>query len=146
MSTAHSQLPVHRTDLVIRPLGENGRYVVKDPRDGSYFQLGEQERFLLLLLDGEHGADVVSRKFEQQFSEPLTSSDLHGFVKLARGRRLLCEGISPLVGPSHDRRRQSILYWRTSLFDPDRFCTWLEPRIRFFWTKAFLLVSAKFIR
>ena len=44
--------------------------------------------------------------------------------------------------PTPDRTRQSILYWRKSLFDPDRFLTWLAPRLWFFWTRTFLIVSA----
>lgn len=39
-------------------------------------------------------------------------------------------------------RGQSILAWRKSLFDPDRLFTWLEPKLRFFWTRGFLIVSA----
>ena len=42
---------------------------------------------------------------------------------------------------SRAKPKQSILYWRKSIFDPDRFFTWLEPKIRFFWTRAFLVVS-----
>ena len=32
-------------------------------------------------------------------------------------------------------RVQSLLYWRKSLFDPDRLFNWLEPRLRFVWTR-----------
>lgn len=168
MSTLQCELPVRRPDLVIRPLGENGRYVVKDPGAGSYFQLGEQEHFLLLLLDGAHGADAVCRKFEEQFAEPLSVDDLDGFIGIARRQRLLREELPPITpigrqadeefgqletrrstspevpspAPSPPRQRQSLLYWRKSLFDPDRLCTWLEPRIRFFWTRGFLVLSA----
>jgi RNA polymerase sigma-70 factor (ECF subfamily) len=41
-----------RPELVIRPLGEGGPYVVKDPRSGAYYHLGEEEHFLLTQLDG----------------------------------------------------------------------------------------------
>src|SRR5262249_52104990 len=34
------------------------------------------------------------------------------------------------------------LAWRQSLFDPDRLFTWLAPRLWFFWTPMFLIVSA----
>src|SRR5262245_49008498 len=91
MSTIAADLPVRRSDLVIRPIGEQGRYVVKDPGSGSYFQIGEQEHFLLLLLDGQHGADAVCRKFEAQFAESLSAEDLDGFIALARRRRLVRE-------------------------------------------------------
>lgn len=36
----------------------------------------------------------------------------------------------------------SLLFWRKSLFDPDRLFDWLEPKIGFFWTPAFLALSA----
>jgi multidrug resistance efflux pump len=38
-------------------------------------------------------------------------------------------------------RPQSILFWRKSLFDPDRFFDWLVPKIGFFWTPAFFVTS-----
>jgi len=143
MSTLVADLPVRRTDLVISPLGDNGRFVVKDPRTGSYFQLGEQEHFLLLLLDGEHAADTVCRKFEQQFAEPLSGDDLDGFLALARRKRLLRDEQQPDV-PSvpTPRPRQSILYWRKSFWDPDRFFTLLAPKIPFFWTPGFVTIAA----
>src|SRR5262245_8691488 len=160
MSPPASALPTRRTDLIIRPLGERGRFVVKDPGTGSYFHLGEQEHFLLLQLSGEHAAAEVCRAFEERFAEPLSAADLDGFLALARGKGLL-EGAQrdagspvqetapavstapaprPAVAPA--RFRQSILYWRASLVDPDRFCTWLEPKIRWVWTRAFLAFSA----
>src|SRR5215471_19303276 len=49
-------LPARRSDLVIRALGEEGRYVVKDPRTSAYFQFGTEEHFLLAHLDGRQTA------------------------------------------------------------------------------------------
>jgi multidrug efflux pump subunit AcrA (membrane-fusion protein) len=40
------------------------------------------------------------------------------------------------------RRRQSPLYLRFKLFDPDRLLGWLEPRTRLFYSKTFLWASA----
>ncbi len=42
-------------------------------------------------------------------------------------------------------RRQSILYRRKSLFDPDRLFTWLAPRLWMLWTRPFLVFSASCI-
>lgn len=42
-------------------------------------------------------------------------------------------------------RRQSLLAWRVNLFDPDRLFTWLAPKIGFFWTPAFVVLSALFV-
>src|SRR5262249_36828591 len=35
--------PGRRPELVIRPLGDDGQHVVKDPATGGYFRLGAQE-------------------------------------------------------------------------------------------------------
>jgi multidrug efflux pump subunit AcrA (membrane-fusion protein) len=156
-SALATQLPARRTDLIVRPIGEGGRYVVKLPGTHNYFHLGEEEHFLLSQLDGQQDGEDVCAAFESQFGEPLTEEDLDGFVEMAREQGLLqaSGGREPPDSANHadaDGRnqgahapsspaRQSILYWRKSIIDPDRPFTWLEPRIRFFWTRAFLIVS-----
>ncbi len=149
-------LPAYRHELLIRPLGDQGQYVVKDPRTGEFFHLGEQEHFLLTQLDGEKDAAAACAAFAERFGQPLSEEELDEFVEMARGKGLLqiadCgmriaeskEGDSsnPQSTIRNPQSKQSLLYWRRSLFDPDRFCTWLEPRIRFFWTRGFLLGSA----
>jgi hypothetical protein len=92
MTVLATQLPARRTDLVIRPIGAAGRYVVKDPSRRDYFELGEEEHFLLTQLDGERDADAVCDAFETQFGEPLTADDLDGFIEMAREQGLLEEG------------------------------------------------------
>jgi multidrug resistance efflux pump len=37
---------------------------------------------------------------------------------------------------------QGLLSWRINLFDPDRFFTWAQPRLWFFWTRSFVILSA----
>ena len=69
-----TQLPARRTDLVIRPIGEGGRYVVKDPGRRDYFELGEEEHFLLTQLDGNRDAEAVCAAFEIKFGDALTVS------------------------------------------------------------------------
>ncbi len=114
--------PARRSDLLLRPLGEDGESVVKDLRTGAYYNLGPQESFLLERLDGEQSAASICQSFE--------------------GRRVIT-GPSPAATPS--KKRQSILYWRISIFDPDRLFNWLEPKIRFIWTRTFLIVTAAMI-
>src|SRR5262249_17827770 len=48
------------------------------------------------------------------------------------------QGASPADPPWP---RQSLLFWRKSLFDPDRLFTRLEPYLRFLGTRTFLFVS-----
>jgi multidrug efflux pump subunit AcrA (membrane-fusion protein) len=155
VTTLATQLPTRRADLVIGPIGHGGRYVVKDPDHRNYFEIGQEEHFLLTQLDGEQDAEAVCAAFEAQFGEPLSEEDLDGFIEMAREQGLLdnadrgtrdAESIRDDADSQPTSRnpksKQSILYWRKSLFDPDRFFTWLEPKIRFFWTRGFLVVSA----
>ncbi|QEL15461.1 efflux RND transporter periplasmic adaptor subunit [Limnoglobus roseus] len=82
-------LPRRRADLVVRPLGERGRYVVKDPRSGAYFQIGAHEQFLLDRLDGVQSPTAVRRAFEQEFGEPLTDDELDQFLDAAHAQSFL---------------------------------------------------------
>jgi multidrug efflux pump subunit AcrA (membrane-fusion protein) len=144
MPTLESVLPAHRPELLIRPLGE-GQYVVKDPQTGAYYHLGAAEYFLLMQLDGRQSAEAVRAAFEQRFGEPLSADDLDDFLELARAQQFLQSTTDatrpPEAGPPGPCR-QSLLYWRKSLFDPNRLMAWLAPRLRLFWTRGFLIFSA----
>jgi hypothetical protein len=59
MSELAKPLPARRPELLIRLLGEEGQYVVKEPRSDEFFQLGEAEHFLVTQLDGERTADEL---------------------------------------------------------------------------------------
>ncbi len=52
MSDLATPLPGRRPDLIFSPAGEGGRYVIKDPRAGDCFTIGEEEHFLLTQYDG----------------------------------------------------------------------------------------------
>jgi multidrug efflux pump subunit AcrA (membrane-fusion protein) len=160
MSAVTTSLPAKRADLVIRPIGDAGRYVVKDPLTAEFFQIGEEEHFLLQQLDGERDAEAICAAFEERFGEPLSGVDLDGFLEMAAKQGLIAkaeggrrkaedahpesdpDAASVRVTPRPKKKRQSILYWRKNIFDPDRLFDRLEPRIRFFWTRGFLVLSA----
>src|SRR5262245_14811625 len=137
-------LPTRRPDLVSRPLGESGPYVVKDPRTGDYYHLGEQEHFLLTQLDGRQSGAAVCAAFGERFGEPLSEGGLQDFLEMVKAQGLVQaagdEGTVPAV--PRPPRSGSLLSWRKKLFDPDRLLTWLEPRLRFCFTWWFLVVSA----
>ena len=137
---------VRREDLLITPHGDDGEYVVKDPLSGAYYHLGEEESFLLFELDGRRTPEQIRADYERRFSQALSEDDLDGFVALSDEMRLLApagrddrqvNGAKPQAA-----YKQSILYWRRSFFDPDRLCNWLEPKIRFVWTRTFFIASA----
>lgn len=153
MPDLRTPLPTRRAELVIRPLGDGGQYVVKDPSSGEFFHLGREEHFLLTQLDGEKDATAVCKAFEQRFGDPLTDDELDGFITMAREQGLLVSGEQGARSKEPDsdtprsqlhapRSQQSLLYWRKKIFDPDRLFNWLEPQVRFFWTRGFLVVSA----
>jgi multidrug efflux pump subunit AcrA (membrane-fusion protein) len=143
-------LPARRPELVIRSLGEQGPYVIKNPNSGTYYQLGEEEHFLLAQLDGTRSAEAITTAFAERFGQALSPEELGEFLAMARGQGFLQDDPGTQRRPGADNGlvaaapspRQSLLYWRKNFFDPDRLFTWLEPRIRFFWTGGFLLVSA----
>jgi multidrug resistance efflux pump len=157
MNNLATPMPTRRADLVIRPIGDDGRHVVKNPQTGEFFHLGPEEHFLLEQLDGEKDAEAVCAAFQKRFGEPLDAGDVDGFIQMATKQGLLekaesgrrkAEDANPKSDPDAGsvrvtpRARQSVLYWRKTIFDPDRLFNRLEPRIRCFWTRAFLLFSA----
>jgi putative peptide zinc metalloprotease protein len=168
--SAAAALPARRPELVMGPAGADGQRVVKDPRSGRYWHFGEEETFLLMQLDGMQSARDICAAFEEEFGEPLSHDDLDDFLEVARGQGLIesadssaaalaaepdeldddeeapAPGRQAAGGTSaaspRKRRRQSPLFWRMSLFDPDRLFDWLEPKLRFLWTRTFLAASA----
>src|SRR5262249_22050490 len=148
--------PARRPDLVIRPLGEHGPYVVKDPGAGAYYHLGEEEHFLLMQLDGARDPDAIRAAFAERFGQSLSDEDLQEFLDMAKERRLL-QGEGQELKETKSRADDPgdlvslgteapfglrILYWRKSFFDPDRLFNWLAPKIGWCWTPAFLVFSA----
>jgi multidrug efflux pump subunit AcrA (membrane-fusion protein) len=142
-------LPVRRPELLIRPLGDEGQHVIKDPRSGAFFHFGKKEHFLLLQLEGKLTVGEVRVAFTERFGEPLSEDDLDAFIDLVRSQGLLQSASgaasasekNPALTPSDSPARQSILHWRRSFWDPDRLFGWLVARIGFFWTPAFLVFS-----
>src|SRR5215472_11143992 len=118
-----TMLPCRRPELVVRPLGDHGPYVVKDPRSGAYYHLGDEEHFLLTQLDGQRDAETIRAAFAERFGQPLTGEELREFLDMARDRGFL-EGEGQEDKERHGDGPTSpaplglrILYWRKSLFD-----------------------------
>src|SRR5579871_5978091 len=47
----------------------------------------------------------------------------------------------PPSQPAAKKKLQSLLYWRKSLFDPDRLFNHLAPLLSFIWTPTFVVLS-----
>src|SRR5688500_9894273 len=89
MSTIAPTLPARRSQLIVRPLGEAGQLVVKDPLNAAYDHFGPEDSVLLLKLEGTATAERVCREFEEGFDEPLGEEDLDAFLDLARSAHFI---------------------------------------------------------
>ncbi len=145
-------------DIRVSEPGADGFSVVKNPRKHRYLRMGRQEAFLLSLLDGNRTVRQIARRFEQQFDEPITEEEVTEFVALAKKEGLLkrskrqTAADSALQSPPRSiaelahrcvtqARKQSPLFFRVKLFDPDTTLNWLEPKTRFLFSPA-LAVAA----
>jgi hypothetical protein len=98
MPALATPVPCRRSELVARPFGESGSYLVRDRHRGESFQLGPEEHFLLARLDGTRTAEGLCAAFAEWFGEPLTPEQLQEFLDLARERGLLQpEGARPPI-------------------------------------------------
>ncbi|MBI3863758.1 MAG: efflux RND transporter periplasmic adaptor subunit [Planctomycetia bacterium] len=160
MTADAPSLPRRRDDLIIQSVGTD-EFVVKEPATGAYFRVGAIEHFLLTGLDGQQTGDELRASFRREFGDDLGAEELEEFLELARSRGLVdapaganaaAAPVAATVGGDPDDeddegdplngRRQSLLYWRKSLFDPDWLFTQLEPLLGFVWTPAFVCLSA----
>lgn len=160
MIASESSYPQCRADLVIRGT-DAGEYVVKLPSTGAYFRIGQLERFLLGQLNGKQSAETICHNYEHQFGESLSTTDLDEFIGTIRPLGLMhvepapdatsvnppSSGVAKGAGDASfpENEQGNILFFRRTLFDPDRMFNWLAPRIRFLWTQTFVALSAVMI-
>ena len=160
MSTTTRRLPQVRSDLVIRRTGDN-EYVVKCPSEGTFFRFGAEEHFLLTSLDGHRNAAEICDAYQEQFNDSLSEEDLRDFVKVVRSQRLVQRKVKDsqetsatnIPSDSKDQSlkgwtlpgKGSLLFYRLPLCRPDRFFSWLEPRIRWVWSAGFLITTSLLI-
>jgi putative peptide zinc metalloprotease protein len=137
------EYPKLRGDLVIsdRP---GAASVVKVPQSGRYFQVGEAERAIMRLMDGTRTVEEIRRALARENDIEVDAPTLGGFVQqLARIGCLELEQRGPLAAGPRLRRSfvGTVFYWRVGAIRPDRFLTALAPRVRFFFTPAFVAIA-----
>src|SRR5262245_31061163 len=118
-STAAISLPLARRDLQIVPIENRGRqdWTVKDPVALRYYQLRDEERFILSLLDGQMNPGEIIAQFERQFApRRLRRSELAGFLSLLHREGLVTAAAlgqgEHLLSRAADQHRRS---WLMSL-------------------------------
>ncbi len=144
MSVTSEIPPRLSSAIVISPVDREGFVVVKNQVKRTYLRLGEQETFLLCKFDGQSSYGSIIDEFETRFGESISCDDIQGFVDSAKTHGLLTlhrdsssdrdqespqsTGRIGLVRKSiAAARKQSILYFRVPLFDPDKTLDWLSP-------------------
>ncbi len=123
---------------------DGGFLIVKHPVSGRFYRFREAERFIAEQLDGETALEVIRERTEEKFGASLGADTLKAFVQNLDKIGLLDTGKpteqrAPGRGP---KIRGSLLYLRFAFFDPDRLLTRLVPRLGFFFTRRFLVLSA----
>src|SRR6267143_2748017 len=138
--------PRLRRDLTVSRLetADGGFLIVKHPVSGRFYRFREAERFIAEQLDGETPLDVIRERTEEEFGASLGADTLNAFVQNLDKIGLLETGKPAAKGdPGRGPRiRGSLLYLRFAFFDPDRLLARLVPRLRFFFTRRFLVLSA----
>src|SRR2546422_1525121 len=139
------ELPKPRSDLVISRQG--GAVVLKDPATGRFFRFGEAAHFITSQLDGAPPIAVVRQRAGEEFGSVPEPGMLEGFVASLRRIGLLEADAAALDRPAarYRRTRGSPLYLRLSAFDPDSLLDRMIGKVGFFFTPAFLVLSAAVI-
>ena len=145
ISAAQRPLPVRmRRDLSAHPLQFGGRtyWGIKDPISLRYYQLREEEYFILNLLDGQQSLESIRQAFEAAFApRRLDLQQLQAFLgTLHRDGLVVTEtagqGRELLLRRKQVRRQSwagtfsNILAIRFRGLDPESFLQWLYPRCR----------------
>ncbi|MEX2186292.1 MAG: hemolysin D [Pirellulales bacterium] len=171
VSSAARKLPIRkRPDLSARLHRYQGRayWVVKEPVGLNYFRFQEEEFAILNMLDGESSLDDVKDQFEKEFPpQKITVEELQQFIGMLHRSGLVITG-APGQGVQLKKRRDerkrkeflgkftNVLAIRFKGVDPERLLNWMEPKVRFCFSKfgifvwfatclsALLLVAAQF--
>ena len=157
MSTAavpiSQALPAARRDLRASAVELRGQryWTIKDPVSLRYYQLRDEEHFILGLLDGRHTLAEVAQLFEQRFApRRVRTGELAGFLMMLHREGLV---IAPAFGQGEhlaDRRRRqrwermlaqclNVLAIRLPGVNPDRFLNSLVPRLAWIFSPWCLL-------
>lgn len=155
MSSAARPLAMRmRSDLVVRKVSMRGRpqWSIKDPLALRFFQLREEEYFVLRLLDGQTSQDDIRHRFEREFAprrlEPLRLQAYLGMLHSnglvvsdapGQGEELL-ERRGRLIREAWLEGFVNLLALRLRGVDPNRFLGWLEPKCRWMFSRAMAVI------
>ncbi|MGB7347437.1 MAG: hypothetical protein WBD20_24655 [Pirellulaceae bacterium] len=150
-----SQQPIGlraRADLVISPSHFQGEpsWIVKDPLAMKYFRLRDAEQQVLAMLDGTHSLAEIKTQLSRRM--PHLTFDLRHLQQLIQSfhsNGLCLSDAAGQAAPLHRRHQKaqkqklmtlasSIVSMRFPGIDPDRFLSWLYPKVAWAFSKAFV--------
>ncbi len=148
--------PKLRDDLVLVEQTYRGEqsFIVKDPQSRKYFRFRPLEIMVMQLFDGQHtSAETVAALAEEGVK--LSAGGVEAFARKLDGmglcvRTLAEKSVLQMERLRAERRQRlgrgvfqgNLLRLRWSVGDPDKiFDRWL-PRLRFFFSRTFLVISA----
>jgi putative peptide zinc metalloprotease protein len=151
-----SNQPLHlrmRADLQVQPLQFGGKtyWGIKDPFSLQYYQLRDEEYFILQQLDGVASFETIRSQYEKKFlPQKLDASHLQGFLsRLHEAGLILADALGQgeiLLERQLQKQQQARrARWMNPLairfrgFDPHRLLSWLQPVADLCFTPWFLL-------
>lgn len=144
-----------RSDLASAPISFRGaRYwSIKDPLSLRYYQLCDEEHFILQQLDGTASLEQIQAAFEGRFApRKLQRSHLHAFLAMLHREGLVVANAADQGEQLLARHRQSeqrqrlqqlsnILAIRFRGVDPDAFLRWAYPSVRWLFSVPIVFLS-----
>ena len=144
-----------RPDLVSTLQRRTGRrvWVVKDPLSMTYHQLGEEEHFILGLLNGPASLEMLQSKFQTQFApRQISSREIQGFIGVLFRKGLL---VSVTMGQGETlleryQSKRRAKFWSAASnplairfrgLDPERILSAVYPHIRWMFSPWSLSIS-----
>ena len=139
-----------RPDLELRAVRMRGRpqWSVKDPLTLRYFQLREEEYFILRMLDGQTSIDEIQTRFERRFAPvQLEPQRLQAYLGRLHEEGLILsdpagQGTELLRRRGKLRRQKwletfsNVLALQFRGIDPDNFLRRIEPATRWIFSRC----------
>lgn len=143
-----------RTDLVIHETMYQGEtsWVVKDPVGMKYFRVQRPEKIALGMIDGKHSYQEIKDELQEKFpEEKIRIEDVHMLVNSFHKNGLLISNSSGQAAPLQIKRNKELKQKSTQLLmsamslrfpgvDPERFLSWLYPKLSWFFTKTMFAI------
>jgi len=139
--------------LVRREVRGEVSYVAKEPDEGKYYQFREREGALMQLMDGQRTPGEIADEAERVLGLRWAPGNIADFAQMlkrmglvertpAEQRLMLIERLRRERKSRSQRKTQgSALRMTYSIGDPNRLLGWMVDRMRWAWTRPFVLVS-----